>query len=163
MLVAEADCNGLVSEISPRWLGLIPLRRTSSKTPAPNFFLIGRNYARLCQDAKKTNRVIESRWEGDPAVLYVLAVYVCTRRPRAALGASQAVFMRVCEVESCLPRPGLAGPLGERSTHTSIHHAVARRLAPGTCSVLSGILRTLDLTDRQPFAGSRGAAGAVAF
>lgn len=81
-LAAEAGDNGLVYEISPRWSGLIPLHRTSSKTPAPNLFLIGRNYARACQDAKKTNRVNESRWKVDPAVLYrpVGSVYcVCER------------------------------------------------------------------------------------
>lgn len=71
-LLAEAGDNDLVYEISPRWSDLIPLHRTSSKTPAPNLFLIGCNYARACQNAKKTNRVNESRWKVDPTVLYKL-------------------------------------------------------------------------------------------
>lgn len=101
----------------------------------------------------------ESRWKVDPAVLYgpVGGVYcVCEHS-----GVSQAVFMCIDEIKLLLPRPGLAGPVGERSRCTPIHHAVTRRLARGTCSMLLGVLWTPDLTDRQPDAGSRGAAWAA--
>lgn len=97
-LAAEAGDNGLVYELSPRWSGLIPLHRTSSKTPAPNLFLIGCNYARTRQDAKKTNRVNESRWKVDQAVLYRPAGGVYTPAYLSAKGVH--VWRRV-RVEPC--------------------------------------------------------------
>lgn len=70
----------------------------------------------------------------------VFTVYVSARRLRGGLGASWAVFMCVDEIELRLLWPSLAGPAGERSRCTSIHHAVTRRLAPGTCSNVVGCL-----------------------